>query len=493
MMIGFCLGVAVTSVVLWYVWWRGRREILRLDEEKQRLHQERTIVVEFMHRLAESIAEGVDREKLYREVVHTGLTSTGALSACVFERKGNRLRGVAVEGLFPPHRPLPAEVRQTIGSRTRLLEYILRSEVFEVGEGLVGTVAETGKGILIQDAREDPRVIKHEDPALEVRSVIVVPISFRNRNIAVLAIVNSADGLTFGESEFSLAESLGEQAALALQNLDLMAVQLEQSRLENDLALASNIQGMLLPKQFPKDPRLAFGAIYLPAQQVGGDFYDAFELGDGRIGVVVADVSGKGIPASLVMAICQSNLRHFARACDSPAEALRQLNGILHEETGPEMFVTVLYAVIDRQKHEVTLARAGHELPLLCHHSQVGTDGSTTEFIRSEGMAVGMVPGEIFDASIDEVVRPFLPGDVLLLYTDGVTEASNEKNIEFGNERLQQVVVGALNEFPREINQQILDRVSSFAGSSGYADDFTLLTIQYLPNSGREEGTVVEG
>jgi len=420
MIIWFCLGVALASLVTWWVWWRGRREIFRLDEEKQRLQDERTIVVEFMHQLAESIGEGVDRKELFKRVVHAGLISAGALSACIFERTDNRLRGVAVEGLFPPHRPLPAGTRFSGTSRTRLMEQILRSEVFEVGEGLVGMVAKTGEGILIADASEDPRVVKHDDPALEVRSVIVVPISFRQRNIAVLAIVNSADGLPFGETDFSLVESLGEQAGLAIQNLDLMAFQIERNRMENDLSLASNIQGMLLPKQFPENPKLDFASVYLPAQKVGGDFFDAFELGDGRIGVVVADVSGKGVPASLVMAICQSNLRHFARAHSSPAIALRKLNEVLDEETGPEMFVTVVYGVIDSDQGTLTIARAGHELPLLCRGPS-DTGPSVAEFIQSSGMAVGIVPDEIFAPAIEEVTRSFRRGDVLVLYTDGMS------------------------------------------------------------------------
>lgn len=478
----FFLGLVTAGSVAWYVWWKGRRALLRMDEEMQRLHDERTIVVEFMHELAESIAEGVDREELFKRVVHAGLVSTGGLSACVFERQGTRLRGVASEGLFPPHRPLPEATRRDASSRARFLEQILKSEAFEVGEGLVGIVAKTGEGILIQDATNDPRVVRHEDPALAVKSVIVVPISSRERNIAVLAIVNSTDGMPFGETDFSLAQSLGEQAALALQNLDLMAYQIERNRMENDLSLASNIQGMLLPKQFPADPMLDFAAIYLPSQKVGGDFYDSFELGDGRIGVAVADVSGKGVPASLVMAICQSNLRHFARAHGSPAKALRMLNEVMDEETGREMFVTIVYAVIDTARDTITIARAGHELPLLCRSvgDQAKGGSYAAEFIHSQGMAVGMVPDEIFGDSLEEVTRPFSRGDCLLLFTDGVTEAANVFEEEFANARLESAILDLHSRSASEINEGVLERVATFAGTRHHGDDFTLLTIKHL-------------
>ncbi len=155
-----------------------------------------------------------------------------------------------MEGLFPPHRPLPESAKLRITTRTKFLEQVLKSEVFMVGEGLVGTVARTGKGILIENALDDPRVVKHDDPALVVRSIIVVPIQFRERNLGVLAIVNPSDGGPFGETDFSLATSLAEQAGLAIHNLDLLAYQIEKNKLDSELGLANEIQSMLLPRQF---------------------------------------------------------------------------------------------------------------------------------------------------------------------------------------------------------------------------------------------------
>lgn len=472
----FFLGLCATALITWYVWWNARREYLRLDEEKQRLQDERKIVVDFMHQLAESLASGVDREALLRTIVHAGVVSTGALSACLFLRSGNRLRGAAVEGLFPPHRRLPPELRNSSAGRARFIEQVLRSETFEVGEGLVGAVAASGKGILIAQAESDPRVVEHDDPALKVRSAIVVPISFRDRNLAVLAIVNRSDGLPFGESDFSLAVSLGEQAGLALQNFELMAFQLEKTRLENDLVLARNIQGMLLPKKFPEHPQLSFAAIYESAQQVGGDLYDVFPLKDGRIGLAIADVSGKGIPASLVMAICQSNLRHFARRYGAPAKVLTKLNEVLAVETSGEMFVTVIYAVLDPAHDSLTFARAGHELPLLC--SANGGEGGRSQFVRSEGMAVGMVPGELFEPAIEDVTIPFAAGDSLILFTDGVTEALNTRQEEFSNDRLAEIAREACHRSPSEINSAIRQHVTRFCGGNAPSDDFTLVTVK---------------
>ena len=478
MLLTFCIGAVLGLGVGWFFWWSARREIVRLDEQRQMLAQEKLIVFDFVHNMVEAIGEGINREELFQRVVHAAILITGALSACIFERTENQLRGVAVEGLFPPHRPLPASSRAKITTRTKFVEQILKSEIFKVGEGLVGAAAKSGEGILIENALEDPRIIKHEDPSLEVRSVIVVPISFREKNLGVLAIVNPSDGGSFGETDFSLAVSIAEQAGLAIHNLDLMATQIEKNKLDVDLGLANEIQSMLLPRELPRLDKLEMASIYIPAQKVGGDLYDVFALEGNRVGIAIADVSGKGIPASLLMAICQSNLRHFARHLDSPAAVLRELNDVMLGEMRPEMFVTIVYVVIDMAAGELVLARGGHELPIMVHSGRSGEVSS--EFITCDGMALGMVPGEIFSLAVQDHRVPFLQGDILALYTDGVTEVANREGTEFGKERLADVVRSLRTRSSTEITQGILDRVSLFSGTGTQSDDLTVVIARHL-------------
>ncbi|MEX0332318.1 MAG: SpoIIE family protein phosphatase [Puniceicoccaceae bacterium] len=478
MLLTFCIGAVLGLGVGWFFWWTARREIVRLDEQRQMLGQEKLIVFDFVHNMVEAIGEGVTREELFERVVHAAILSTGALSACIFERTETQLRGVAVEGLFPPHRPLPESSRAKITTRTKFVEQILKSEIFKVGEGLVGNAAKTGEGILIENALDDPRIIKHEDPSLEVRSVVVVPISFREKNLGVLAIVNPSDGGSFGDTDFSLAVSIAEQAGLAIHNLDLMATQIEKNKLDVDLGLANEIQRMLLPRELPRLDKLEMASIYIPAQKVGGDLYDVFPLDESRVGIAIADVSGKGIPASLLMAICQSNLRHFARDLDSPAEVLRELNDVMLGEMRPEMFVTIVYAVIDMAKGELVLARGGHELPIMVHSSN-GPE-TRSEFIACDGMALGMVPGEIFNVAVQDHRVPFVEGDILALYTDGITEVANQEGTEFGKERLAEVVCSLRTRHSQEITQGILDRISLFSGAPSQSDDLTVVIARHL-------------
>jgi sigma-B regulation protein RsbU (phosphoserine phosphatase) len=480
MFFGFLIGALVGFSVGFYILLRNSRDSLLLDEEKQMLIQENQIVVEFMHNMVEAIGEGVDRHELFKRVVHAAILSTGALSACVFEfvDEGRKLRGSAVEGLFPPHRPLPESSRMKLTTRARFIEQILRNEEFPVGEGIVGSVARASHGMLIPEADNDPRLIRHEDPALRVHSLIVVPINFRETKIGVLAIVNPVDGVAFNETDLSLASSLAEQAALAIHNLDLMGMQIEKNKLDLDINLASNIQGMLLPKKFPSNDIVDINAIYQPAQKVGGDLYDVFQLDENRIGFAIADVSGKGIPASLVMAICQNNLRHFSKQYNSPAKVLVEMNRAMENEMRRDMFVTLIYAIIDTSDNSLTIARAGHELPAL-FHEETSKGTAHVEMIHSEGMALGMVPTELFEAVIQETTVPFLKGDILVLYTDGITETTNQSDVEFSNARLADTIRLLHTQAPKQMNEGLVEAVNRFAGDIGKHDDITLLTVKH--------------
>ena len=473
LLFGAVLGIAA---MLWPIH-RARRAAARAEERRQQVAQERQLVVDFMRHMVEALGEDAARQDLPQRIVHAAILCSDALSACLFERTDDgQMRSVAVEGLFPPHRPLAPEVREKLATRARFIEQVLRSESFPDREGVVGAVVQLGQGQLVADAEADPRIVRHDDPALRVRSVIAVPVRFRERFFGVLAGANSADGEPFTQNDFSLVEALAEQAALALHNAEFLDFQLEKERLDLDLSLASGIQQMLLPTRATRFDRLDIDARYQPAQRVSGDFYDLFPLTDTRLGVVVADVSGKGISASLLMAICRTNLRQIARRHESPAQALRELNHALLEDMRQGTFITLLYAVIDIARSTVTFARAGHELPLFLRRRAEGE--ARTEFVGSDGIALGMVGDEIFSAAIGDRTESFVAGDLLVLYTDGLTEAPNEEEKEFAGFRLADAVFSARNGSARQVNDGVLEALQRFAGDGVKRDDLTLVTIR---------------
>lgn len=262
-----------------------------------------------------------------------------------------------------------------------------------------------------------------------------------------------------------------------MHNADYLSLQVEKQRLDLDLALASDVQQMLLPRSMPRVPGLEVDARYLAAQKVSGDLYDVFELGPDRIGVAVADVAGKGISASLLMAICRTTLRRIAPLHDSPAQVLAELNRSLAGDMRDGRYITMIYAVVDAARNSVTLARAGHERPLISRR-EAETGAFVSEFVRSEGMPVGLVDAALFESVIEDKVLEFHPGATLVLYTDGLSEAPNADDKEFGGGRLADALRSAHAGGAAEINDAILQAVQHFTGSAELRDDYTLLTVK---------------
>lgn len=482
MLLNFIFGLTIGLILSLVTYLKRRKTIVYLEKDKQLLHQEKQTVIAFIHNLVQSIGEGGSHTELYQKIVHSAILSSGALSACLFECcEDNILRPIAIEGLFPPQKNLKQlyQFYYTTNTRTELIEKILRAESYQFGEGVIGAVAQSKKSLLIPNAKEDPRIAQHYESSLMIHSLIVAPILFRNNLLGILAVANRADENPFNQNDLSVIESFAEQAGMAIHNANLMNILIEQKKIDFDLSLASNIQGMLLPKKFPKNKALQIDAYYQPAQKVGGDLYDVFALSENKIGIAIADVSGKGIPASILMAICQTNLRHLAQKHRSPSAVLKEMNCVMYPEIRQGMFITITYAILDTIDNKITLARAGHELPLIFKYNDKENNYSF-ERITSPGMALGMVPHEIFDQVIQDKSISFNPKDTFILYTDGITEATNNEDEEFGITRLNRSVASFLDSSTKNINQKIITALEEFTKESKNMDDLTLVTIKYI-------------
>lgn len=472
-------GVITAALGCLYLLKVSKRKISALHDEKIRLQKEKKIIVEFMHNLAVAIGEGVARKDLYQRIVHTAVMTTGAMSACVYEKRPNgKLQGVATEGLFPPQRKMRENLEEEEdATRARFLEKILSSEILEEGEGIVGEVAKTGKPVFVANAQTDPRIVKHPDPALAIRSMVYSPLIQDDSILGVLVVANPSSGLTFSEMDFSLVNSLAEQAALAIKNSDAMNLRLEKSRMDTDLSLAKEVQELFLAQKSPDSKGLEIDARYLPSSQVGGDFYDFYKLSSSKFAVCIADVSGKGVPASLLMAICQTNLRHYVSKSRTPSAVLKKLNLDLEKRIREDMFITLFLAIIDTQANTVTYARAGHEPALLAKRND--KEGKTeVEKLHGNGMALGMVPHEFFEESIEDKTVSFEPGDVMVLFTDGVTETENEEREEFSLNRLCDELSRGLPLKPDEFNRRLLADLDSYSSPSFERDDLTIVTLK---------------
>lgn len=455
-----------------------QRDILaKTLDELDRLREERQVIIDFLHRSADDIGSGANREKIYKRTVRATALSCGAMSACAYEKTADgKLVAKACEGLFPPQTKKIGRHKNS-ELRAKYIEDALMAETIEPNEGILGEVAASGRGVLIKDALKDPRIIKHDDESLKIRSFMAVPLIFRGQLSGVLAVANPISGRAFTDTEFSLAKSLGEQCALALQNAEAVSALLMRNKLEFDLRLASSIQRYLLPENLPQTESLEFAVKYLPQQLIGGDFYDFFKLPHGKIGVVIGDVSGKGIPAAILMALCQTKLRYIAMSGKSPAQTLCLLNSEMVHAMRSDMFITIIYLVIDPKSGEARFARAGHEPPLLAR----ADSDEAAQPLKSSGMALGMVSEELFDEVMEDASFKMNSGDVLVLYTDGLTEAANPEGGEFTAKKLAQTISTLRSRNANDLNDEIIKSVEAFMGPGNkYGDDLTLLTVKKI-------------
>jgi len=471
------LCLALTGVIF-MLYCRARYQLVILRDDLDRVAEEKNIIIEFLHKTAEEIGADADRNKLYRHIVRATALSCGAMSACVYEKLENgTLKAVAVEGLFPPQTVKISKQKNT-QLRSEFLENSLNDEIVEPNEGLIGEVSSGLKGVLIKDAAKDPRIIKHEDESFKVRSIMFVPMVFAGQLHGVLAVANPISGKSFTETDFSLAKSLGEQAGLAIHNSEAVSALIVKSKLEFDLKLASSVQRYLLPAQLPTSSQIECAVKYRPQKLIGGDFYDFFKLDNDKLGVVIGDVSGKGVSAAILMTLCQTTLRYLAPNFTSPSDALKALNSEMVRAMRSDMFITMIYAVIDTRSSTITLARAGHEQPLLCR--QTSEFEAVTQKIKSAGMAVGMVSEELFNEAIEDKCVPFEKGDIFVLYTDGITEATDKNGNEFSTAKLAQTVSTLFTRTAQDMNREIIKSVERFTRKADYHDDLTLLTIKRL-------------
>lgn len=259
-----------------------------------------------------------------------------------------------------------------------------------------------------------------------------------------------------------------------LRHLELWREALESRdklvALQNELNVANKMQQSILPTSFPKGPGFEIFGSMKPARDVGGDFFDVLALEDERIGLVVADVSDKGVPAALFMMSSRTLLKGAAIGHDAPGKVLSEVNQLLQEENDAAMFVTVFYAAFDPANGEFTYANGGHNTPLVVH-----ADGSTTLLPTTGGVALGVVP----EFAFEETSVTLRPGDRVILYTDGVPEAENEQGEQFGLERLCEVCTKEGFQDVHATNAAVFEAVEAFAGAAPQFDDVTCLTLCY--------------
>lgn len=421
------------------------------DALKEKRINEQSALLDF----SDQLLRRIDQEDLTRQLVSeiARLLEADACALLLAEQGNRWLKFVAASGW-----------------RQDPVEYERRIVPMEGGSG-PGWVMRAQKPLLVED-------LQHSDPtswsaawlqAEDFRAHAVVPLVVEDHTIGVL-ILNQRNPRRLAEDELRLLQLMANQAAIAIETARLHSEDIERLRMQQELDIARQMQRSLLPVEYPQLPGYEFGVLYQAARQVGGDFYDFCRVGgeEGELGLVIGDVSGKGVPAALFMAMCRTNIRAAVLSGRSPAEALRRANELILNDSRSDVFLTAVCAVLEPQTGRLTYANGGHNRPLLLR----AASGEARELT-----ARGIILGQFEEVELDEDQIELTPGDTLVLYTDGVTEAIDAEQQPFGEDRLKAILEANAGAGPEDIVLAIADAVRRFAGAEPQADDFAIVAV----------------
>jgi sigma-B regulation protein RsbU (phosphoserine phosphatase) len=334
-------------------------------------------------------------------------------------------------------------------------------------------VAQTGETINLRDASKDTRFYAGFDKKSGFRTKTMLCMPMKNRHgkiIGVFQIINKKRGGFDREDELFL-NAFSEHAALAVENARLYKASMESERVHKELQIAGEIQQRLLPKEIVQIPHYEIAAVAQPCATVGGDFYDVISLGNSRYAFVMADVTGKGVPAALLVSTLHASLRAYINTNTDLADLTAKLNSLVFQNSPTERFITFFIMILDCEAHTLTYVNAGHNFPYL-FHPQTGE----IHELQASGLPLGMIDNVKYESGQMSLSRD----DVLTLYTDGVTEAMDKVHEQYSEDRLKQTILGSLANPAREIKERILEDVRVFVGQEPPSDDLTLLVLKQV-------------
>jgi sigma-B regulation protein RsbU (phosphoserine phosphatase) len=400
----------------------------------------------------------------------TELSSTLELEA-VFEKIADRIRPILDYQLFCVMMWNEDTELLEHSFSLRFGEHMEQKGGFPLGHGISGTVAAERRPIRVADVQGDPRYVRSRHPEVEVRSELAVPLLYKGRLVGVLDL-ESTELDYFTQEHEHLVTTLASYMANALENARLYnRVRAEEHRLEEDLATAREIQKGLLPAGAPRMPGIDIGVVYEPARELAGDFYDFLPCGDGRLALVVGDVAGKATPAALYGSLAIGLLRGHVlkRASGTPSDILRHVNDQLRLPRIRNRFLALILAVYDHQDRSLPLANAGVPWPYLIR-------GGDARKIEVQGLPLGLLA----DVQYEESRVILRPGDIVVLCSDGLHDAENEHQEQFGDALMSERLIALSGEPAQVIAQELVRSGQRHAGmnSSHASDDCTVVVLK---------------
>jgi serine phosphatase RsbU (regulator of sigma subunit) len=297
------------------------------------------------------------------------------------------------------------------------------------------------------------------------------PIKTRGVVQGILVAAKGADK-TFTKDDLSAIETFSDYASVAIENSRLLEESIEKERLEKELDVAREIQRKILPSKIPEYPGLQIASVFIPAFEVGGDYYDFFEISKTRLGFVIADVSGKGIFAAFIMAEVKGIFESLSKTIDRPKEILIKANDILRSTLDSKTFVSAAYGYIDTLEKKLHFARAGH-CPLFLLRDK------NSKQIKPSGLGLGLSDNNYFDHTLEEYLVELKDNDTIVLYTDGVTEAKNERMEDFGDKQFLDILHSSNNATAEELSNKIIKEITIYSSNHAQYDDITLVIFKW--------------
>jgi phosphoserine phosphatase RsbU/P len=351
------------------------------------------------------------------------------------------------------------------------------SEFTQQKNGLIGLLQETKKPISLAllDVEPDsiPIIQSDREKIINAGVVLSVPMFIQDRLVGTINVGPKMSGKIYSEEDIDLLSTVASQAAIAIENARLHRSEIEKQKIEEQLEIARKIQQSLLPKSSPTMDHLEIAGISIPALSVGGDYFDYIRLGPNKLLVVVADVSGKGMSAALYMSKIQGMIQLASHMYETPHEMLIHVNRRLYDGIERKSFITMVLALFDLEKNTVQICRAGHNKTI------IRTDDNL-EMLNSRGIGLGLERGPIFEENIEEIQRPLEPGCLFFFYSDGLSEAMNEQQHQFGEDTIGNIIKSSKTLTAGELQSTLIDAVRQFQGSADQHDDITSVVVKYV-------------
>lgn len=442
----------------------------RMREDLKNTQKQWEGVVNFLGVFSRSLSTNQNQNEILQHIAHYVCRIMRSESAAIYRLEEHESTGRPVLRPAAIHGPFPLLEEQDSGTSLprklsdRLEE--LRRHPLALGEGIIGQVAQSESSMIVKR----PSQLTDKAAPFRVNTCLATPISIRDRTVGVLCVANRRfGGDPFDRGDQRVLKQLAFQVGVGIDLLNIYDERGNQERLVQELEFGREIQHSLLPTPKPKWHEYAISAFSEPALEVAGDSYDTVQIDDNRLMIVVADATGKGVPACMLSAMARSFVRSLAESFTGMEEFLVKLNRCIFQDTDTAHFLTMGVLVLDRQTEVCEYACAGHT-PLLIRFS----DG-TRRSIAPDGPALGLLPNEL-GVEFDTLSFSFSPGTCVMMFSDGFNEALNPEGEEFGVERLENLWQQESSS-PEEMKDRMVGAVRDFAGNRAQLDDRTLVIV----------------